>query len=632
LFLGVSSLTRLVLAWIHAVDGSVAEIAPARIFATGCLVDLAVVPWLLAGAVLFLSCLPGRALRERLGRAAVSTATWVFVFALLFVAAVEGFFFAEFDGRFNFVAVDYLVYPTEVVTNVWQSYPTAWILCALALLAAGLTALSALRLGDLDALPPSRRTRAAVALAWPALLAVAPVALPSGASLGGGSRAFEQLADNGYRTFALALLGADAPYEGLYADAPPREVFDRLRRLLAPGDPASSLGEDGTTRRHVEAPGPARRMNVVVVLEESFGSEFVGRVTPEFDRLAEQGVFFRRAMSTGNRTIRAIEATTSGLPPLPGISIVRRTQSRDLFTLPSLLAERGYQTLFVYGGRALFDGMGSYLTANGVGRVVDQDDFPRQAFRTAWGVADEAIFDRALDEMDAMAASGRPFYTLLLTTSNHRPFLFPEEEVRRDARLTGRENAVRYADWALGRFFDAAKRHAFYDDTLFAVMGDHGARVYGASSIPLDSYRVPLLFLAPRVLEPRREDSLASLLDVPPTVMGVLGDSYESRFFGRDLLGGVDLEGRALMTHNSSIALLREGRLAVLGLRGSTELFDCGASVPLSGTAGETDCSSPATVDARGRELIADAVAYFAGADRVYRSGAYLSHATRGGA
>ena len=131
-------------------------------------------------------------------------------------------------------------------------------------------------------------------------------------------------------------------------------------------------------------------------------------LTPQIDALAEEGTLLTHAYSTGNRTIRAIEATTSSLPPLPGVSIVRRPQSEDLFTLPALLRARGYQTLFVYGGRALFDGMGGYLRHNGVDRIVEQKDFPDGTFKTAWGVADEAIFDRALTEMDGLHATGQP--------------------------------------------------------------------------------------------------------------------------------------------------------------------------------------------------------------------------------
>ncbi|MCB1008607.1 MAG: LTA synthase family protein, partial [Acidobacteria bacterium] len=262
--------------------------------------------------------------------------------------------------------------------------------------------------------------------------------------------------------------------------------------------------------------------------------------------------------------------------------------------------------------RALFDGMGSYLRANGVERVVDQTAFPDDAFRTAWGVADEELFRHSLVELDTLHASGDPFYALVLTVSNHRPYRFPQEHVQYDRGMDRRHNAVRYADWALGEFIRQARQHPFFDDTLFVLMGDHGARVYGAAEIPLPSYHVPILFLAPGSVEPGRVETLASSLDVPATVLARLGIAAPSHFFGRPLLADAP-GGRALMTHNNEVALLEGREMAVLGLHGRTESFSCTDS--LSACAGELGAGREAD------RLVDDAIAYYEGADLLYRSG-----------
>jgi phosphoglycerol transferase MdoB-like AlkP superfamily enzyme len=271
--------------------------------------------------------------------------------------------------------------------------------------------------------------------------------------------------------------------------------------------------------------------------------------------------------------------------------------------------------MFVYGGRALFDGMGNYLSHNGVDRIVDQKDFPAGTFTTAWGACDEAIFTKALQEMDGLAATGKPFYSLVLSVSNHRPFTFPQDGIQALPRFHRRENVVRYADYALGRFMREAKAHAFYKDTVFVLMGDHGARVYGAAEIPLASYQVPILIVAPGVPAGARLDTMASSLDLPPTILGLLGLDYESKFFGHDLFRIDPAKGRALMTHNNDIALMQGSRIAVLGLHESADLFTVdpatGEMVPLK------------KPDPAGHELIEDAIAYFNGADRLYRAGAY---------
>jgi phosphoglycerol transferase MdoB-like AlkP superfamily enzyme len=623
IYLGVSLLTRVALliaqhAWSANGAGRVlAALAAGEAF------DLLAALWLAVPVVLYLTLLPERWLARRGQRALLLAGVGVALFAMLFVAVVEGFFFAEFNGRFNFVAVDYLVYPTEVVDNVWQSYPTGLVLTGLALLSAGLTLLLRKRIAAAGLRPVRAARRAAVLIAYAGLLAVLTLAVSPRLARVSEDRALNEIAGNGYYSFWMALLGSDAPYEGMYATRADTTVGERLRRLLAePAAVPASFVRDAplTARRHIRALGPARRMNVVVVLEESLGSEFIGAlhprpvpVTPQFDALTREGTLLTHAYSTGNRTIRAIEATTSSLPPLPGVSIVRRPQSEDLFTLPELLRARGYQTLWCYGGRALFDGMGRYLRHNGVDRIVEQSDYPKGTFKTAWGVADEAIFDRALTEMDAMAATGRPFYTLILSVSNHRPFTYPEGRIPVDTRFHRRESAVRYADWALGRFIRQARQHAFFKDTLFVLMGDHGARVYGAAEIPLASYEVPVLFLAPGVVPAgRRLDTLASSLDIPPTVLGLLGMEYDSKFFGHDLFHIDPSAGRALMTHNNEIALLRGTRIAVLGLHQSTAVFDLGPDYALRPVR---------SLDAGARELIEDAIAYYDGADALYRSG-----------
>jgi phosphoglycerol transferase MdoB-like AlkP superfamily enzyme len=625
LYLLVSLLTRgALLVAQHALahngwTGVLGALAAGEVF------DLLAALWLAVPLVLYLTVLPERWFQGRLQRGLFQLWLGVVVFAMLFVGVIEGFFFAEFNGRFNFVAVDYLMYPTEVVDNIWESYPTGLVVTALLGISAAAVFLLRRPLRAAWQRPAPALRRVGFLLAFAGVLTALTWAVSPRLARVSDDRALNEIAANGYYSFWMALLGSDAPYEGMYATRSRAVVERRLEKLLVEpaATPVSFAG--GAAERGIRPLGPERHMNVVVVLEESLGSEFIGALqprpvslTPQYDALAQEGTLLTHAYSTGNRTIRAIEATTSSLPPLPGISIVRRPQSVGLFTLPELLRSRGYQTLWVYGGRALFDGMGRYLSQNGVERIVEQSDYPKGTFKTAWGVDDQAIFDRALTEMDAMAATGKPFYTLILSVSNHRPFTYPDGRIPVVPGLHRRENAVRYADYALGRFMRQAKEHAFFQNTLFVLMGDHGARVYGAAEIPLASYEVPILFYAPGVIPAgQRIDTLASSLDVPPTVLGVLGMGYDSKFFGHDLFHIDPSAGRALMTHNNNIALLRGGRIAVLGLHESTALYDLGPD----------DSMRPVSPpDPAGRELIEDAIAYYDGADSIYRSGAYAFH------
>lgn len=621
-----SAFTRLVLlamAWPELGAG-VPDVAVA--LATGMWRDALAALWLAAPLALYLTLVPERWYRSAWHRRFLTGGLFSFLAGVTFVALAEAFFFAEFDGRFNFVAVDYLIFPTEVAVNLWESYPMTWLLPGIGLTALALTRWLRHRfLAPVTSLPARVRTRWAVLAAYGALLALASLGARqlAGATpvvgAGAGNRVLGELAENGYVAFWNAFRGQDAPYAGLFATLPDGEIFTRLARLVGNG---GSLSDPGTTERLVVPAGPARRLNVVVVLEESLGSDFVGALhpdgknaTPNFDSLAQGGTLLSNVYSTGNRTIRALETTTASLPPLPGVSIVRRPQSRDLFTLPAVLRERGYATRFIYGGRALFDGMGRYMRENGVDAVVEQKDFPDSLFRTAWGVSDEAIFARTLAELDSLHGTGTAFYALVLSVSNHKPYSYPGGRIPQDPAARKRTHAVRYADWALGQFMRQARDRRWFDSTLFVIMGDHGARVYGAAEIPLASYEIPVLLYAPGVMPAgRRVRTLASAMDIAPTVLGILGEPYRSKFFGRDILAMPPDEGRALMTHNSKLALMRDSTLVVLGLRGSVGVY----RRDRQGTWQPRVAPDPA-----GRTAVRDAIAYFNGADLLYRTGRY---------
>jgi len=622
----LSIVTRALLIAVHGGWPAGRWPAVAYAFAVGAVYDATVMLWLLLPLTLYLTIATSSWLARRVNRVLLFATVAVATAGALFVAVAELVFFAEFDGRFNFVAVDYLIYPTEVVNNIWESYPTGWMLAGIALVSTAVVYASRHPLRKaIDAVAPLR-TRFGIALAYVVLLlAGSSLARPSLAHVS-DDRALNEVASNGYYAFWEAFQGQGTSYDALYAKRDTTETLPRLRGLLTDAASPAAAFTPWTSLRHVTGTRPVRRLNVVVVLEESLGSQFIGALhpdsgaslTPHFDSIASEGTLMTRAYSTGNRTIRALEATTTSLPPLPGISVVRRPESVDLFTLPALLRSRGYATEFIYGGRAMFDGMGAYMRNNGMQHVIEQKDYPSGEFTTAWGVSDEAIFDKALAEMDSLHATGRPFYTLVLSVSNHRPYTYPAGRIAVDPNDHKRVNAVQYADWALGRFVRQARTHAFFDSTVFVLMGDHGARVYGAAEIPLASYAVPMVFYAPGILPAGvRVDQLASSMDVPPTILGLLGGDYDSKFFGRDVLSSHARPGLAVMTHNNEIALMRDNRLAVLGLRGAATVFDVDANATMH---------KVVTPDAGARNLVEDAIAYFQSADDLYRRGEYRFH------
>jgi phosphoglycerol transferase MdoB-like AlkP superfamily enzyme len=154
-------------------------------------------------------------------------------------------------------------------------------------------------------------------------------------------------------------------------------------------------------------------------------------------------------------------------------------------------------------------------------------------FANIWGVADEDLYSLALRELDATYANGKPFFAHVMTTSNHRPFSFPEGRGPWPQGL--RESAVRYSDWAIVDFIERARSKPWFADTLFVLTADHCGSSAGKAQLPTFRYHIPMWIYAPAHIAPGRHDRMVSQIDIGPTILGLLGMDYETEFYGRDV-------------------------------------------------------------------------------------------------
>ena len=561
---------------------------------------------------------PSRRFQAKWHRVFFWSACLVLGFIEIFLLFVEFFFFDEFRARFNTVAVDYLLYPTEVFTNIWDSYHVGLVSLVCLGVSVGWVLLARRLFAQMFARPfpaGSRLLCFAVAVVLAGLLV--PTIRLKGAHVS-ADRTLNEIANNGALSFAASAWTHHLDFAAFYKTMPREEAYQRARQLLQA--PNSWFTEQGMSIRRQISGDPARpRLNVVVLLEESFGSEFWGclgrkgsSLTPEMDELAaEQGLLFTNIYASGNRTVRGMEGVLSSFPPLPGDSIVKRDLSRNVETIARVLKRDGYSTLFLYGGRGVFDGMRSFALANGYDRFIEQQHFDHPTFTTIWGVCDEDLYARSITEFRALAQTGQPFFATLLSVSNHKPYTYPKGRIPEDPEQRSRENAVKYSDFALGEFFRAARKESFWTNTIFVVVADHGARVYGEQSIPIGSYEIPVLMVGPAVVEaPARSGQLGCSLDVPTTVLGLIGRPYQTLFLGRDLLRERLGEGRALLNHNRDIGLLAHDRMVVLGLMQTVEYYTGDPK-----TAEMKLLPQPSDSDA---ELERDAIALYQVADDLY--------------
>jgi phosphoglycerol transferase MdoB-like AlkP superfamily enzyme len=495
-----------------------------------------------------------------------------FLLALMLLLGMEAIgvgFLAEYDHRPEQLFWDYLIYPGEVSAMLWGDFKVegAFVLGCL-----GLGVVLARRhvLPKLQHLPPtSVLARGCAALV---LCVLCFIAIRSGfghrpanisTAVFSTNRLANELALSSAYTAAYARLAQrhHIASSDLYGSIPIAEAARRVAKMG--GFPALETLEDWPTAHPFEASVQvAAPRNLVVILEESLGAQFVGslggrNLTPELDRLSEQGVFFTQLYATGTRTVRGIEAVLTGFPPSAARSVVKRNKSRrNFFTMASLLSSQGYSNYFIYGGQPNFDDMGSFMYGNGFDEVVAGDDFSEASFMGAWGASDEDWARKAHETFEQAAQEG-PFFGLMLSTSNHTPWDFPDGRIEiTEPPKASRDNAVRYSDFALGEFFRMAKGSAYFANTVFLVVADHDARVSGEEFVPIKHFRVPGLLIAPG-LEPRRYDRIASHIDLAPTILPMLGFAASTPLMGQDLIAQESKgPGRALMQYGLNNALL----------------------------------------------------------------------------
>ncbi len=622
--LAVYGLTRIGLA-LWAGSDAVPVAAWPGMLAQGLMFDLAVLTALLVPVWLYEAVLPDRWRASIVHR--VLRLGWLalVLFVFLFGAVAEATFWLEFSTRFNFIAVDYLLYTHEVIGNIRESYPVPWIIAGLALAALALAFSLRGLLQRADAQPTSRRRRVAYA-ATAAVLPALALTIASVDQMGRSGNAYaDELAGNGLFTFAAAMRRNELDYDRFYATMP-QDAADRilaglgvdrlpLHQFTLTGQPPVSGPGHETTEPHV--PGmPAQPRHVVLIMVESLSAEFVGAygstqgLTPHLDRLAREGLRFVNAYATGTRTVRGLEAVSVGTPPIPGQSIVRRPRNEHLATVGELLQRQGYAVSFVYGGYGYFDNMNAYFSGNDY-QVIDRTDFSKSSvvFENIWGVADESLFANVLGVVDASHAAGKPSFTHVMTTSNHRPFTYPDGRI--DIRSPGgREGGVKYTDWAIGKFIDDARGKPWFDQTLFVIVADHCASVAGKSRLPVGGYRIPLIFYGPKLVAPGEYTPTTSQIDIPPTILDVLRADGDDHFFGRSVFELPATPARAFISNYQSLGYLKDGVLTVLSPGRRVEAFRVDPT---------NFDSVPMPAD---RTLADEAIAYYQTASRAFRQGA----------
>ncbi|MEO6915181.1 MAG: sulfatase-like hydrolase/transferase [Chitinophagaceae bacterium] len=495
---------------------------------------------------------------------------FLFTFLLLFNAVSEWFFWQEFSVRYNFIAVDYLVYTNEVIGNIRESYPVFKLMMVIAVVAAAIVWLfrALLKRSVRSNMPFTGKTKIAI------LLLLVPVAgflfvNPEWKKFSKNEYANE-VAGNGLFDFGHAFWHNQLDFYKFYQTLPDREAFAQMRKTLADSNSRFLSDDVFDLDREISYPQPETRRNVVLISVESFDATFMKyfgntqNLTPRLDSLASQSLVFSKLYASGTRTVRGLEALTLSIPPTPGQSTVKRPDNENLFSLGSVFDSKGYISQYIYGGYGYFDNMNYFFSNNGY-QVIDRSAIdPKQVhYQNIWGVADEDLFTLALHTLDSNYKSGKPFFSHIMTVSNHRPFTYPDGRIDIPSSSQSREGAVKYTDYSIGKFISEAAAQPWFNNTIFVIVADHCAGSAGSVQLPVTGYHIPMLIYAPGIMEPGDHAALTSQIDIAPTILGLLKFNYLSKFFGRDVLAPGVTEERAFISTYQGLGFLKDQQLVI---------------------------------------------------------------------
>jgi phosphoglycerol transferase MdoB-like AlkP superfamily enzyme len=505
---------------------------------------------------------------------------WLFTFVMfLYVVLIlqngisEYFFWNEFGVKYNFIAVNYLVYTNEVIGNIMESYPVIPLFSGLFIIAGIVTYFIVKRTRNYIDEIPTFTDKLKLSVIYVTVLGLSLLAIPILAKKENSQNVFvNELQANGIYRFYLAFMNSELDYFKFYKTLPENEAFALLGKQIPSISGVSTLRP--ITSNAAETP-----KNVVLITIESYSADFMKaygndqNITPFLDDLAQKSLLFTNLYAVGNRTVRGLEAVTLCFPPTAGESVVKRKDNKDKFSTGSIFKQKGYNVKFLYGGDAFFDNMEDFFTGNGYGIVDKKSLTPEEVtFANIWGVCDEDMANEAIKVMNTEAKTGKPFFNHWMTVSNHRPFTYPNDKIDIPGDAKSREGGVKYTDYALRKFFDMASKQPWYKNTVFVILADHCASSAGKTELPVDKYRIPAMIYSPGFIQPQKYTNVMSQIDVMPTLFGLLHFNYQSKFYGQDVLKP-DYKPRALIATYQDLGLIKDNVLTIISPKQTVKQF-----------------------------------------------------------
>ena len=547
-----------------------------RAFFTGFVFDLTMGSLFLAFYAFYLLIFPKRWIGSLFDKIFTYFYLSLIFIIIYFSLLAEIPFWDEFGVRFNFIAVDYLIYTYEVVENINQSYP----LPVIAVVLVGLIVLTFVLFKKLNIFKNTFSDKNSISNRLFYTVPVLAIAIILSLVMKNKQADFSnnlvvnELGKNGVFSFVSAFKSNELDYETFYPKLPEKEAYSIVKKnLLQENQKYTTAKYDDISR--LTTGNNEQKPNIILIAIESFSADFLtefgnkDHLTPNYEKLSNESIFFTNLYATGTRTVRGMEALTLSVPPTPGNSIVRRPNNQNLFSVSTIVKSKDYQPYFIYGGDGYFDNMNTFFGGQGFD-IVDRnrgnplsDDIKTRRFNipdnevkfeNAWGICDEDLYHQSIKYADKNAKANKPFFQFVMTTSNHKPYTFPAGKI--DLPQGDRNAAVKYTDYALGKFIEEAKTKPWFKNTMFIIVADHCASSAGKWEINIDKHHIPaIIYNLPQ--PPQRIERLTSQIDLMPTLFGYLGWNYTTSLYGKDINQTKIGDERAFIGNYRTLGMLK---------------------------------------------------------------------------
>ncbi len=565
-----------------------------EIVGIGLLYDVGSLSYMMAFYSIYLLIMPAKYSGSRVDKVLTYTAYWIFMIIITFSFLAEITFWEEYQRRFNFIAIDYLLYTYEVFENINEAYPIPFIVGVIGLIIYVAFLLKKRGLVFEKSFDSDHKfgPRLFIALICCLIVSVYHFNIKNTQAEIFGNVNENELAKSGIYSFFAAYKSNELNYNEFYNTCDEKEAFENVRKCLK-AENDSFVSEYGISR-FTKNEGQELKPNVIFVCMESMNASFLKRygsvknMTPSIDSILAQSISFTNLYATGTRTVRGLEAYSLSVPPTPGRSIVKRCHNESFFTVGEIFKQKGYSCTYITGGDGYFDNMANYFSYSGFDIVERakktriREDLPTQRFQisdeevtfeNAWGVCDEDIFNAVIKKADKDSKSGKPFFYMLMTNSNHSPYTYPEGKVKIPSG-TSRTGAITYADYAFGEFFENVKDKDWFGNTVFVIASDHCAYSAGRTELNINSHHIPAFIYNFPSTAPCEIDKLCSQIDVFPTLFGYLNWSYKTKLYGRDINKMHEKDERAFIANHRKLALLKGNKFLILETQQTNSLYE----------------------------------------------------------